>query len=98
MTTTTRTTDPKGRVSLPKSFASSTVIIEEISATELRIRKARLVPEDEFHFREESKVRLSDADRDRFLALLEKPPAPNAALRAAVKTYEKSRAGKRRHG
>ena len=43
----TRTTDAKGRVSLPKDFANATVIIEHLSETELHIRKARIVLEDE---------------------------------------------------
>jgi len=30
---------------------------------------------------------LTDRDRDRFLALLDAPPAPNKALKAAVKRY-----------
>jgi hypothetical protein len=34
----TRSTDAKGRISLPKVFANSTVIIEQLSETELRIR------------------------------------------------------------
>ena len=81
----TRTTDSKGRVSLPKAFANSTVIIEQVSETELRVRKARVVPEDDLRFSEESPLVLSDRDRDRFLEALEHPPEPNAALlRAAV--------------
>ena len=48
MTPITRTTDRKARVCLPPSFSDSTVIIEQISDTEIRIRKARVVPEDEF--------------------------------------------------
>lgn len=80
----TRTTDSKGRVSLPKAFANSTVIIEKVSDTELRVRKARVVPEDEVPFREESALVLSDRDRDRFLEALEHPPEPNAALLRAA--------------
>jgi len=80
----TRTTDSKGRVSLPKAFANSTVIIEQVSETELRVRKARVVPEDEVPFREESGLVLSDLDRDRFLVALENPPEPNAALLRAA--------------
>lgn len=80
----TRTTDSKGRVSLPKAFANSTVIIEQVSETELRVRKARVVPEDEVPFREESQLVLSHLDRDRFLEALEHPPAPNAALLRAA--------------
>ena len=46
----TRSTDAKGRVSLPKTFANATVIIEQLSENELRIRKARVIPEDEIPF------------------------------------------------
>ena len=35
----TRSTDAKGRVSLPKAFANATVIIEQLSDNELRISK-----------------------------------------------------------
>jgi len=89
----TRNTDPKGRVSLPKSFASSTVIIEQVSGTELRIRKARVVPEDEIRFTEENRRPLSDRDRDLFLQLLDQPPPPSPALRRLLRP----RAKKRRH-
>lgn len=34
---------------------------------------------------------LSDRDRDLFLALLENPPAPNAALLEAIEDYKKGR-------
>jgi hypothetical protein len=93
MTTLTRTTDPKGRLSLPKAFANTTVIIEQVSDTELRIRKARIIPEDEIRFTEEIRSPLSDSDRDRFLELLAHPPRPNKALRRAVAEYKK-----RHHG
>ena len=42
----TRSTDAKGRVSLPKEFANATVIIEQVNENEIRIRKARVIPED----------------------------------------------------
>ena len=87
-----RTTDQKGRISLPKAFANSTVIVEEISETEIRIRKAKVIPEDELRFQEESSAPLSDRDRDIFLSMLDNPPAPNRALRRAAARY------KRRHG
>src|SRR5712692_434030 len=100
MTTITRTTDPKGRVSLPKAFADTTVIIEQISDTELRIRKAKIIPEDELPFYEESRKPLSDRDRDIFLALLDNPPPPTEALRRALtESSKKARAsGRRRRG
>jgi hypothetical protein len=77
----TRSTDAKGRVSLPRAFANATVIIEQVSENELRIRKARVIPEDEIRFSEESPVVLSDQERERFLQALDHPPKPNAALR-----------------
>jgi uncharacterized protein (DUF1778 family) len=85
MATEIRTTDSKGRVCLPRAFANATVIIEQVSDTELHLRKARVVPEDEVRFREESALVLSDRDRDRFLQALDNPPKPNAALRRAAK-------------
>ena len=87
-----RTTDAKARVSLPKSFANATVIVEEISDTEIRIRKAKIIPEDEVVFAEECRTPLSDRDRDLFLKLLENPPEPNEALRKVAAKY------KARHG
>ncbi len=77
----TRSTDAKGRVSLPKAFANATVIIEQVSDNELRIRKARVIPEDEVRFSEETAVVLSDDERERFLQALDHPPGPNDALR-----------------
>jgi len=92
MATVSRTTDRKGRVSLPQAFANATVLIEQISDTELRIRKAQVVPEDELHFREESPTVLSDRDRDLFLSLLDNPPPANKALKKLAAKH------KRRHG
>jgi hypothetical protein len=88
----TRSTDAKGRVSLPKSFANATVIVEQVSDTEVRIRKAVVIPVDEVRFREETGVPLSDRDRDRFLKLLDSPPEANAALKRAARKHAK------RHG
>lgn len=88
----TRTTDSKGRVSLPKGFANATVIIEQVSDSEVRIRKAVVIPEDEIRFYEQAATPLSDRDRDAFLSLLDDPPAPNEALRAAAARRKK------RHG
>jgi hypothetical protein len=80
----TRTTDAKARITLPRGFANSTVIMEQVSDTELRIRKARVIPEDELRFSEETRAPLTDRDRDRFLALLDNPPQPTPALRRAL--------------
>ncbi len=38
---------------------------------------------------EDTATMLTDRDRDRFLELLENPPAPNAALRKAIALHRK---------
>jgi hypothetical protein len=92
MATEIRSIDAKGRLSLPKSFANSTVLVEQISDTEILVRKAKVVPHDNVEFSEERPIVLSDRDRDAFLAALAKPPKANAALKKAVAKYRK------RHG
>jgi uncharacterized protein (DUF1778 family) len=91
MRTETRTTDAKARLVLPKSFANSTVIVEHVSETELRVRRAKVVAEDDLPFTEESSTPLSDRDRDRFLTLLTTPPAPTSALKAAAARHKDRR-------
>lgn len=88
MAAMTRTTDKKARVSLPQTFANSTIIIDEVSSTELRIRKAKVIPENEIRFPEEAVSPLSDRDRDVFLALLDNPPPATKALRRAAKRHK----------
>jgi Protein of unknown function (DUF1778) len=87
----TRSTDAKGRVSLPKAFANATVIIEQLSENELRIRKARVIPEDELRFSEEATIVLADGERERFLHALDHPPKPNAKLRNLMAEKAKRR-------
>jgi hypothetical protein len=87
----TRSTDAKGRISLPKAFANATVVIEQVSENELRIRKARVIPEDEIRLVEEAPIVLSDRDRQRFLEALDQPPKPNAALRHLMAGKAKKR-------
>ncbi len=87
----TRSTDAKGRVSLPKAFANATIIIEQLSENELRIRKARVIPEDEIRFSEDAPIVLSDPERERFLHALDHPPKPNAALRRLMVGKAKTR-------
>jgi hypothetical protein len=84
MTILTHTTDEKARITLPRSFANSTVVVEQLSETELRIRKARVIPEDDLPFVEETMAPLSDRDREVFLTLLDNPPPPNDALRRLI--------------
>lgn len=77
-----RVTDSKARLTLPKAFANSTVLVEVVSETEVIIRKAKVVPLSEAeqlpplpHAQP-----LSDEDRDLFLSVLDNPSPPNAAL------------------
>ena len=77
-----QTADAMARVTLPKAFAKAEVVLEQISETEVRIRKAGTA--EEIEFAEDAVTVLSDRDRDRFMQLLENPPAPNAALRNAM--------------
>jgi Protein of unknown function (DUF1778) len=90
MGTAIRIADSKGRVILP-GFANATVIVEAVSDTEYRIRKARVIPEDELRFPEdEMPIELSERDAKKFLEMLENPPKPNAALRRAAKRFKKN--------
>jgi uncharacterized protein (DUF1778 family) len=77
----TRTADAKGRVLLSNALANATLLVEQVSDTEYRVRVARTIPVDEIRFVEESLVPLSDRDRDIFLAALEDTSPPNQALR-----------------
>lgn len=77
----------KGRTCLPKAFANATVIIDQVSDTEVRIRKAVVIPVAEVRFDEETATPLSD--RDRFLDLLDNPLAVNAALKRAMRKHAK---------
>lgn len=82
--TEVRETDSKGRVTLPRGFANSTLLIEVVSDVELRVRKAKVVPlnsGEEPSFVEEKPFILTGADRDALLAALDNPPPPNEALK-----------------
>lgn len=39
-----RTTDSNARISLPKGFANVTVLVEQVSDSEVRIKKVEIVP------------------------------------------------------
>jgi len=44
---TTKTADSKGRVALGKEFANCPVMIQRVGPNEIRVIKARVIPEDE---------------------------------------------------
>lgn len=89
MQTNIRTADSKGRVALP-GFANATVIVEAVSESEYRVRRARVIPEDEVILPEDRMpIVLSERDAKKVLAMIDNPPKPNAALRRAVKRFRK---------
>jgi uncharacterized protein (DUF1778 family) len=77
-----RVTDSKARLTLPRSFANSTVLIEVRSETEIVIRKAKVVPLGEEGSPET--IMLSKADWAKFVELLESPSKPNAKLKTLL--------------
>ena len=91
MKTITRITDAKARGVLPKSFANTTVILEQPSDTEVRIRRAKVVAEDDLLFAEEASTPLSNPNRDHFLSLLAPRQPPTPALKAAATRYKARR-------
>lgn len=86
-----RTTDAKARLVLPKAFANSTVIVDQVSDSEIRVRRAKVIAEDDLPFSEESPSALSNRDRDHFLELLFHPPEPTPALKKAAERHRKRR-------
>jgi hypothetical protein len=86
------TVDANGRLLLSKEFANTTVTVERVGENEIRIRKAVVVPADEFPFIEDQLKPLSDRDRDLFLQLIENPPEPTPAFLNAAELYRE------RHG
>jgi hypothetical protein len=86
----TRIADAKGRVLISNNLANETLLVEQVSDNEYRIRVAKVIPVDEIPFLEESLTPLSDRDRDIFLALLDNPPGPNEALRKAMERQQVS--------
>ncbi len=89
---TPRFTDKEARLVLPARFANSAVLVEEVSETELRIRKAGTFPEEEVPFTEEQRSALSDEDRDFLLSLLAAPPKANSDLEKAAEERRRRRA------
>jgi len=93
-TTELRESDSKGRLTLPKQFANSTLLIEVKSDVELVIRKARVIPlapGDELPPVGMIEP-LSDADRDLFLAALDGPtPTPTGSLKRAMAAAAKKK-------
>ncbi len=99
MTTTAelRETDEKGRVTLPRGFANSTLLIEQVSEVELVIRKAKVVPlaPGEEPLLEEKPFVLTAEDQRMFFEALMAPPKANAALRKLMRSATPKPAAKK---
>lgn len=76
-----RSVDPKGRITLPPGWANSTVQIEAVSEYAVVIRKVKVLPLGDDLPPLPHVQPLSDEDRQKFLAAIDNPPEPNAALR-----------------
>lgn len=89
MTQRVRIADSKGRVSLP-GFANATVIVETVSANEVRVRRVEVIPTDERTLPEdEMPLKLTEREARQLLKALDNPPAPTAAARRAAKRFKK---------
>ena len=79
--------DSKGRITIP-GLANATVIVERVSQSEFRIKRAQVISESDLEFHEESfPIQLSERDARAYLYNLENPPKPNAAAIAAAKEF-----------
>ena len=81
--------DCKGRVGLP-GFAKAQLIVERVSANEYRVKKAKVIAEDDLESLEQPHVtNLSEKDALMFLELLNNPPPPTEAAKDAAREYVK---------
>jgi hypothetical protein len=88
MSTIIRTADSKGRVTLP-GMANATVIIEPVGNNEFRVRKAKVIPEDELVFPEEQMpIELTERAAHQFVETLKNPPKPKPAARRAARRFK----------
>ncbi|HXD85584.1 MAG TPA: DUF1778 domain-containing protein [Urbifossiella sp.] len=79
-----RVTDGKARLTLPRAFANSTLLLEIRNENEIVIRKAKVVPLAE---EAPETIVLSDRDWEHFMAALEHPAEPNEPLKKLMKEF-----------
>lgn len=79
--TEVRESDADGRVTLPRDFASATLLLEQVSDVELVIRKTAPSQPVRRTDAELGVIRLSADEFDAFVAALDHPPAPTDHLR-----------------
>ena len=80
-----RVTDSKARLTLPRAFANSTLLLEIRNDNEIVIRKAKVVPL--VNGETPATIQLSEGDWKAFVAALENPPEPNSALKKLMKEF-----------
>ena len=79
-----RVTDSKARLTLPRAFANSTLLLEIRGENEIVIRKAKVVPLADPEAGGVT-IALSDRDWEAFAAAIENPPEPNEALKKLMR-------------
>lgn len=86
-----RVTDSKARLTLPKAFANSTLLITVVSDVEIVIRRAKVIPLDPGGELppDPSPAPLSTTDWNLFLSLLDSPPAIPDDFKAAIADQKK---------
>jgi hypothetical protein len=81
-----RVTDSKARVTLPRSFANCTLLLEVRSDNEIVLRKAKVVPVEKPNSDPRSIV-LSEPDWQKFIEILDTPPSPNESLKGLMREF-----------
>ena len=86
-----RVTDSKARLTLPKAFANSTLLVHVVSDVEIVIRRAKVVPlaPGGELLPDASPAPLSTTDWDLFLKLLDNPPPLSAEFASALAHQKK---------
>ena len=79
-----RVTDAKARLTLPRAFANSTLLLEIRNDNEIVIRKAKVVPLADAT---PEAIMLSDRDWTAFMAALDDPAKPNEALKELMNEF-----------
>ena len=75
MTTLTREADAEGRITLPERFANATLIIEQVSDSEIHIRRLGVDPDDELILPEQPPIFLTASEWESFVTRLDDPSA-----------------------
>lgn len=75
-----RVTDSKARLTLPRAFASATLLLEIRGDNEIVIRRAKVIPVGDEGAQPE-RITLTERGWAAFAAAIENPPKPNVELK-----------------